>query len=265
MTMNIIEAIRERRSVRSFADREIPEQILEELVDYAAHVHNPFGGHFTIRLKKYDIKDGFKPSTYGMIKGADHFFLMGISDDDLSWLAAGFCFEQVVLKSWQSGLGSCWIAGTFKGTEFEQSEQWPDGENLKIICPIGYPAPKRLMEKMTRMVVGSNNRKPYGTLFFTDDFRHPLSPDSRFGEALEMLRLAPSSTNSQPWRALVEGDVVHFYYVSKGRISVLDSGIGICHFFLTEQVNGKQGEFFTLPSAPAEKDNWKYLVSYKSL
>lgn len=261
--MNIIEAIKERRSVRSFNGERLPAEVRKELLDYAGTVYNPFGGSFSIKLKEFDLKNGYKPSTYGMIKGAEDFFMLGIADDDTSALAAGFGFEQVVLKAWQMGYGTCWIAATFKGTDFDNGEKWNDGEQLRIVCPVGVAAKQGLMEKFTRFTLGSRNRKPFAELFFCDDFNAPYSPDGKFSEALEMLRLAPSSTNSQPWRVLVEGDSVHFYCVPKSPASVLDCGIGICHFYETEAFNGKTGSFYNDAdrSGVAHK-NWKYLVSY---
>ncbi len=117
-------------------------------------VTDPFGGRVTIRLKEFDMKGGYKPSTYGMIKGAT-FFLLGIGGDDASALSAGFRFEQVVLKARQLGLGTCWIAATFKGSEFDHGESWPDGERLTVICPVGVPAKRSMMEKITRLSLGS--------------------------------------------------------------------------------------------------------------
>lgn len=263
--MDIIEAMKERRSVRSYNGEPLDAALKQKLMEAATVAESPFGGSVTIRLKEFDLKNGFKPSTYGMIKGASDFFMLGIADDESSALSAGFKFEQVVLKAWQLGLGTCWIAATFKGTDFENGEEWPAGERLRIISPVGVAAKKSLMEKVVRLAVGSQNRKPFAELFFSDDFKSPLSPDSRFGKALEMLRLAPSSTNSQPWRALVCGGTVHFYYVPKSPASVLDCGIGICHFWETECFDGHSGTFVKDPSAaPAAPDKWKYLVSYKS-
>lgn len=261
--MNIIEAIKERRSVRNYNGSGLSKQQREELENAASSAVSPFGGNVTIRLKSFDIKDGFKPSTYGMIKGAVDFFLLGIKDDKQSALTAGFKFEQVVLKAWQMGLGTCWIAATFKGTDFERGEQWPDGEELRIICPVGVAAKQSILERATRLALGSKNRKPFDKLFFNDNFQTPYDSSGRFGEALEMMRLAPSSTNSQPWRALVCGDTVHFYYVPKSPASVLDCGIGLCHFFETEKFNHKSGTFEEVSNAPAAPDNWVYLVSYK--
>ena len=119
-----------------------------------------------------------------------------------------------------------------------------------------------MIEKLTRTIARSDKRTPFQELFFTDDFTRPASPEGRFGEALEMLRLAPSSTNSQPWRALVEFNKVHFFYKPKSSLSVLDCGIGLCHFYENEKFNGKDGFFSKEPFIPAEHSNWRYLIPY---
>lgn len=260
--MNIIEAIKERRSVRTFNGEGLSQPQIDELVNAITVAESPFVGDVTMRLRSFDLKDGFKPSTYGVIKGASDFFLLGMKDDKQSALTAGFKFEQVILKAWQMGLGTCWIAATFKGTTFNRGETWPEGEELRIISPVGVAAKKTFVEKVTRFAVGSKNRKPFDKLFFRDNFHTPYNPTDRFGEALEMLRLAPSSTNSQPWRALIIGDTVHFYYAPKSKLSVLDCGIGLCHFFLTEKYNNRHGVFEEMADAPTPPDNWVYLTSY---
>lgn len=261
--MTIIEAIKGRRSVRNFNGVPLTDSQRNELLEYIGQTVNPFGGNFSIRLKTFDLTGGYKPSTYGMIKGANDFFMVGVDDNEISALATGFCFEQIVLKAWRMGLGTCWIAATFKGTDFDDGEGWPAGQTLRIICPIGTAANQSMMEKITRFALGSRNRKPFGDLFFSTDFTSSLSPDSRFGEALEMLRLAPSSTNSQPWRAIADGNAVHFYYVPKSSLSVLDCGIGLCHFYFTEQLHGRKGNFHKAITPPStNRNNLKYLISY---
>lgn len=260
--MNIIEAIKERRSVRSYDGKGITPEQRTELEKAIEQASSPFGGSVTIRLKPFDLKGGYKPSTYGMIRGAENFFLLGIGSDEESALTAGFRFEQVVLKAWQMGLGTCWIAATFKGSDFDRGETWPDGEELRIICPVGVAVVGSIKEKLTRLTLGSAKRKPFDSLFFYQDFNTPVPPDNQFREALEMLRIAPSSTNSQPWRALVDGDSVHFYYKPKSPASVLDTGIGICHFYETERFNGRDGVFTKQASYPAAPDDWRYLRTF---
>lgn len=260
--MNIIQAMKERRSVRSFNGKPLSPEMAADLEKAIHESYTLFGGKISIRLKSFDLQGDFKPSTYGVIKGASDFFLMAMGDDEDSAITAGFQFEQIVLKAWQLGLGTCWIAGTYKGSQFDERETWPDGESLKIICPVGVPEKPRMFEKMMRKMAGSDNRKPFADLFFKDDFARPLARDDKFGESLEMLRLAPSSTNSQPWRVLVTGNRVLFYYKPKYEISVIDMGIGICHFYETEKFNGFDGSFSKDPDHPAPPENWKYLISY---
>ncbi|MDE7410956.1 MAG: hypothetical protein K2M94_02855 [Paramuribaculum sp.] len=260
--MNILEAIKVRRSVRSFDGRGLTAEQKRLLEDAINKSHTPFGGKVTIRLKEYDLKAGYKPNTYGMIKGAADFFLIGMGMDEASALSAGFRFEQVVLKACQLGLGTCWIAATFKNSDFDRGEEWSEGETLKVISPVGTAVKPTIKEKLARLTLGSKNRKPFDRMFFYNDFTTSVPIDNPFRESLEMLRLAPSSTNSQPWRVLVKGRAVHFYYKPKSSLSVLDTGIGICHFYETEKYYGRSGEFSKIEESPAAPDDWKYLVSY---
>lgn len=260
--MDILEAIKIRKSVRSYSDRPIDADMRARLQKAIDDSYSLFGGRVDIRLKSFDLKAGFKPSTYGFIKGASEFFLLGVGDDEESALTAGFRFEQVVLKATELGLGTCWIAGTFKDTDFAKDEKWPEGETLKMVCPVGYADKPRFMEKLGRKAMGSDNRLPIDKIFFKDNFNKPLDESNPFIEPLKMLRLAPSSTNSQPWRILVEGNKVLFYYKPKSKVSVVDMGIGICHFYETEKYNGLDGKFFKEVSYPQPPEDWKYLLSY---
>ena len=263
--MDIIQAMKERRSVRSFNGKPLSPEIIKDLKQIIDDSYTLFGGKITIRLKYFDLQGDFKPSTYGVIKGASDYFLMAIGEGEDSALTAGFQFEQIVLKAWEIGLGTCWIAGTYKGSQFDQGEKWPEGESLKIICPVGVPEKQRILEKVMRFTVGSDKRKPFSELFFEDDFTKPLNPASKFGESLEMLRIAPSSTNSQPWRVLVKENEVLFYYKPKGPVSVLDTGIGICHFYETEKFKGFDGKFEKDINFPQAPEDWRYLISYRRM
>lgn len=261
--MYIEEIIEKRKSVRSYTDKEITSAQKDDLLQAAREIENPFGNDYTVKLKSFDLEAGFKPSTYGFIKGASEFFLVAIGKDIKAQLAAGFGFEYVVLKATEMGLGTCWIGGTFKGFDFDKGENWSQDQSLKIISPVGYAAQPRLLEKLGRKAMGSDNRKPFDKMFFTKGFSESLYPENEFAKALRMLRLAPSSTNSQPWRACVEDDTVHFYLAKTGELSYIDLGIGLCHFYLTEKSENESGDFFTSDRYPKSSEGWKYVCSYK--
>lgn len=255
---DIEQIIAERRSVRSF-DKQHPlsQQDVESLREAVTDAKSPFGGKISIGLKEFATEGTFKPSTYGTINGAAWYFMMGTDGSEEAQLSLGFTMEQVVLKATAMGLVTCWIAATFKGTAFATAADFPADTPLQVVMPVGYPAQKKgMLETITRAVIGSAKRKPMDELFM-------VSPDSKFYKPLEMMRLAPSSTNSQPWRALVDGDSVYFYYENKSKASVLDLGIGLSHFYLAAKEKGIDGELTICKEAPAH-DKWIPMVKFVS-
>lgn len=260
--MNPLETIRMRRSVRSYNGKPLSPELRAALLGFVGGLTCPFGPVPAIRLKEFDLRSSFRPGTYGMISGATDFFLLAYGAGDRSALAAGYCFERVILHACALGLGTCWLGGTFKGGDFDRGQTWPDGFSLRIVSPVGVGIAPGIKDKFVSFAVGSRKRLPAGELFFEGDFSLPLPPGNRFGEALEMLRLAPSSQNSQPWRAVVSGDTVHFYYVPKGRFPVLDCGIALCHFHTAELFHHREGTFAEIENHPTPGSNLRYLISY---
>ena len=253
--MKIEEIIEKRVSVRTFdASHTLDDKVIEDIKQSISRASSPFGGDFTIDFKKFDLKGPQTPSTYGTISGASWYLLMGLRDDKMSALSAGYGMEQVVLRATELGLGTCWMALTFKNSDFTKATEMPANEPLRIISPVGYPAKKRkMLESITRMTFGSAKRKPMDTLFFEGEFGYPVAKDSIFYEALAMMRLAPSAKNTQPWRALVQGNEVWFYHEDKTDASVLDLGIGLCHFDLTLKGKGLQGIWEKSVDAPQKQ------------
>ena len=119
-----------------------------------------------------------------------------------------------------------------------------DDEFFPVISPVGYPSDKkRLVDSIIRFMVHENLRKPWEELFFYKKFSTTLSK-SDVGEywiALEMVRLAPSASNKQPWRIVKDDNLYHFYECkTPGFIKLfgydiqrIDMGIAACHFHLT--------------------------------
>lgn len=260
--MTIIEAMEQRRSVRTFDGRGLTPDTVTQLRNIIDASSSPFGGNVSIGLNKYAVSGKLSPTTYGMIRDAEWYFLVATGDDEDSSLSAGFRFEQVVLRAWQLGLGTCWLGGTFSKSDFDKDRTWPEDESLRIVCPVGTAAGESLMGRVARFVAGSKNRKPFDSLFFNGGFGTPLDPADRFGTSLAMMRLAPSSTNSQPWRAVVSGGSVHFYYKARSGFSVLDTGIGICHFSEAEKHYGHRGFFSKSDPGITTPKGVRYLVSY---
>ncbi len=262
--MNITEIIQLRKSVRNYNETPVPESILKQIQQAIDSAESPFGGDVTMRLKSFNPEGDFKPGTYGVVRGASEFLLLAAGESDASALSAGFKMEQVVLRATELGLGTCWIAGTFSSISFNKGERWPAAEKLRIISPIGYPANNEtLLGKFSRLLAGSKKRKQINELFFTGSLDIGMADGDTFSKSLDMMRFAPSSLNSQPWRAITYSqDTVHFYIAKTGYLHLVDCGIGLCHFYLTEKFYGGAGHFETLPNPMAGKPGWTYVTSY---
>lgn len=253
--MNIIEAIRARHAVRTYKkDAEVtPEQIqaIQKKIDETT---SPFGGEIAVKLHHFDLTKE-TPNTYGSVKGASWYILVGASDTPESILTLGFRMEQVALKIFEMGLGVNFITATFKGSSFITAADFPDITPLRVIMPFGVPSGKeRLVEKLTHFFMKSRDRKPFDETF------EGVDKNSVFREPLEMMRLAPSAYNRQPWRAVVDGNSVWFYQVPSHN-SLIGVGNGLANFYLTLKYNGKEGTFSKPTDAPS-REGWEFVNKF---
>ena len=215
--------------------------------------------------------------TYGVIKGTRTFLGVTVPKGELSLEAVGYSFEQLVLYATNLGIGTCWLAATFDRKAFTRELDVKPDEWFPVISPVGYAAGKRAVsEALMRAGMGSDKRKPWKELFFRDTFETPLSRQEagNFAEPLDLLRLAPSATNAQPWRVLVQGGNVHFYAKTSEGMGEADPPIiqgvdvGICanHFCLSAQALGLSGTLTrTLePERTHAPKDYRYLFSWIS-
>jgi len=196
--------------------------------------------------------------TYGVIKGA-HSFLVGILKKDFenrkyAAVDFGFDFEQLILKAAELSLGTCWIAGTYISALFASYIEIQDNERIAMISPVGIPSGKRhLIAKVATRSANSKSRKSWDELFFDGNLNSPLTKKNADAYALplEMVRLAPSAVNSQPWRVIKDAKGFHFYasdtkYFSFGKGQFLrhnDMGIALAHFDLACREIGLNGKW----------------------
>ncbi len=264
--MDILEAMEARRSVRTFDGKPLGVEATEAINASMACATSPFDGEWAMDLQRFDMRADLKPGTYGVIKGASTFMLLGFDDGNpMNAVAAGFAMEQVVIACTQMGLGTCWMGGTYKSSDFERVAHFPEKMDLHIVIPVGISTgEQRFLERFTRFVANSKNRKPVNKLFFVGQWDSPLTDSNQYYESLMMMRLAPSSTNSQPWRSIVKGDIVHFYSKGAETVHMVDVGIGMSHFDMTERYRDYVGRWFSDKSkAPEAPASLTYIASYQ--
>lgn len=271
MKFNVIETIKKRYSVRSYDSRKVEESLRKYLWNYANALENPFGPHIKCKLiDKNTSENGEKLGTYGMIKNANLYLGVSIEKEEGYEEALGYELEQLILYMTSLGLGTCWLGGTFNRGAFAQSMNISENEVFPIVTPIGYPAKLSIKDKVIRGSLKADKRKDWNVLFFKDNFDTPLLKKDveTYVDALEMLRLAPSATNLQPWRVVYEDGVFHFFECktlpsTEVDMQRIDVGIALCHFDLTLKEKRMHGSFVKQDVSHIQRENnMIYVVSY---
>ena len=262
--ISVAESIKIRKSVRNYDEnKKLSKETIDKIENYINNIENPFDKKIRIKLiEKNEYSKEFKLGTYGVIKGANYFLAVSCDDSEFSLEALGYTFEKLVLYCTSLGLGTVWLGGTFNKGEFSKAMNLGENEILPIVSPVGYEGGKK---SLISKIIGNNNnkRKNYEELFFNDSFDTPLSKENlgEYLESLEMLRLAPSAINKQPWRVLKKDNRFHFYAELKNDFNKIDIGIALCHFHLISQENNLKGRFeFAEPNDIDTK--YKYIISW---
>ena len=255
----LIDAMKRRVSVRSYADRPVEQSVKESIRSLLeAHNQGPFGNR--VRLNLIDLSDLEQAETrqlgtYGFIGGARLYVAGVVRYGPGAMQDFGYCLEQVIVRITHLGLGTCWLGGTFKRASFGRRLSLSDDEVILAISPIGYARDKRTVrERVLRRFVGADQRKPWASLFFEDALNRPLPREAagEYATALECLRLAPSASNNQPWRILKSKDanVFHFFlkrtpgyakFLRGVDLQLVDMGIAMSHFELAARESALEG------------------------
>jgi len=271
----IDQTIRKRVSCRTYQDRALTEEDKGRVLDFCRLItrglHGETISYHLIEHNANDLKKR-KLAGYGLFKNARSFIVGIIDKSDFHHVSYGYALEHVILKATELGLGTCW-AGDFD-PYLIKNVPTNDNQTIPAICLVGYAAAKRtLIEKAARFAIQASRRKDWHKFFFNGDFETPLTADKAgpYTEPLELLRLSPSSGNTQPWRIAKEKkkDAFHFFKkvvnkrYEKKKLHDIDIGVAMCHFELGAAKNGLPGEWqHTEPRVPNIPDDTHYMISW---
>ncbi|PKN36560.1 MAG: nitroreductase [Deltaproteobacteria bacterium HGW-Deltaproteobacteria-2] len=255
----VVNIIRRRKSIRTYLDTPLEENKKETLNKFISeNVVGPFGtkSRFIFITSTEQDKESLKGLiTYGMIKNPTGFIIGAAENSPHNLEDYGYLMEKNILKVTDLNLGTCWLGGTFNSSGFAQKIALQNNEVIPAVTPVGYAVPKiTLVDSVIRNSTGADKRKSWSSLFFNKDDK-PLSVEQagRYETSLEMVRLAPSASNLQPWRIIKENDLntYHFYikrnpglkqiFFMKSDLQRVDIGIGMCHFELAAEEKGLKG------------------------
>lgn len=272
--MSIKDAMLQRKSMRTYREEQLTDELKEKLNEYIKGVKGPFNNK--VRFKLIDIEsssEGETLGTYGVIKGAKSYICAVTEKGERMEENLGCAFEKIILYATSLGLGTCWLGGTFNKTGFQKAAWLGKNELMPVISPVGYARENRsLLDTMMVTFAGSKSRKDWSELFFDKAFGKPLLKEDAGEpeEALELVRIAPSASNKQPWRIVKNENTCHFYLsrnAGYGKalgfdIQRLDIGIAMCHFEAAAKELGIKGSWVdSNPAIPAPK-NVEYIISF---
>lgn len=274
----MIDAMKQRRSVRTYENKAIETDVEREIEGLLNQTHKGFFGN-TVRfglVEKHtaQVNEKVKLGTYGFIRGARYFIAGAVSRQSMAEADYGYLFEQIILELTRMGLGTCWIGGTFKRTDYVGVLDLRSDEMIPAISPVGYATRKRaIADRVVRWAAKGDMRKPQEELFFDQGFSTALTLEKvgQYKDVLEMVRIAPSASNRQPWRWVTSGNTYHLHLErSKGYrkhgalpdLQMIDMGIAMAHFELAAKELDLPGEWEVRdPEIPSSIER-NYIVSW---
>ena len=210
----LIDIIYQRKSVRKYTGEPVDGKTIDKILDFCKQA-KPLDPEIKVEAQvvlKDQVRFYFPWKTPQLIAI--------FSENKPGYLEnVGFIFQQVELYLHSLGLGACWMGlGKFRKDETPQV----DGMEFVIFIAFGHPA-----ETLSREL-SDFNRKSLTEITDLEDPR------------LECARLAPSSTNSQPWYFTHEGDAIHAFcceagllrHALLGNMNRIDMGIAMAHLYL---------------------------------
>lgn len=277
--------IHKRYSCRTYQDLPIQNSDLAALEDFAAtHQIGPLGNH--ARFKVVASQEGDSASlkglgTYGFIKNPTG-FIIGVSEEKPGALEDfGYLMETILLRATDIGLGNCWLGGTFTKSRFSRKMNLQDNEIIPAVASIGYSAyPPAWLDQTIRTGTRGDHRLPLKKIFFIDNFNKPINPEEAgvYQESLDLVRLAPSASNKQPWRILKKGQDWHFYLhrtakypppvfdllLNLADLQRVDLGIAMAHFELSSRENALAGKWIVQPpDIPLPDQHVEYITTWQ--
>ncbi|MGB9979299.1 nitroreductase family protein [Methanobacterium sp.] len=239
-----------RKSIRNFDLTLIDDVTLKEISEYLDSLKPIYN----------DIKTEFKivSPTYvkrRMMKEAPHYIAVFSEVKEGYLTNIGFMLQQADLFFSTNGLGSCWQGIPAPTKELLNSS------NLEFVIFIAFGKPKD-PESLHRRSTSEFKRKPLSE----------ITNITGADELLEVARIAPSATNSQPWFFTGNNGIIHAYSTKPGFIKRLmvkkyipiDVGIAICHLKIAAEHFGKKTEIVFDKTAKINSPNGhEYIVSLK--
>ena len=138
--MDVVEALKKRRSIRLFKDKPIPKEVLKQIVDvarFAASARNVQPWEFVVITKQETLKKIANLAENGRFLAQAAACVVVFCSDTKYYLEDGCAAtENILIAATAFGIGSCWIAGDKKPYSQDVNKLLAVPQVLKLISII---------------------------------------------------------------------------------------------------------------------------------
>lgn len=211
--MTILEAIKERHSVRSYTSKRIPNEIKQILQTEIDICNKESGLHIQLVTNEVKAFDGFL-SHYGKFSNVQNYIaLIGRKSVDLDE-KIGYFGERIALFAQTLGLNTCWVALTFKKGATKENCQIENDEKLVCVLALGYGTTQGVSHKVKKI---------------NEICKNESEMPNWYKQGLESALLAPTAINQQKFEFSRKDNIVSAKSTG-GFYSKVDLGIVKYHF-----------------------------------
>jgi nitroreductase len=177
----VFRTIGERRSIREYEEREVPEEVIRRLIDIGVQAPTGLGiqpwKFVVVRDKALmrEVSDYCKAALIEDSEGTTDeniqrfvsllsqkefniFYnapvliaILGAVEDDMSAVDCTLCAENMMLAAWSIGIGSCWIgSASIVNEDPDLMERLAVPEEYDLVAPLIFGYPAKVPEKPER-------------------------------------------------------------------------------------------------------------------
>ena len=133
--MDLLQAIKERHSVRQYLDRPIEAEKIALLTAFIDEINGESGLHFQLVTDEPKAFDSFM-ARYGSFSGVKNYVALVGKKGENAEEKIGYYGAKVVLFIQTLGLNTCWVAMSYK--KIKNAFTVNDGEKLFSVLSVGY-------------------------------------------------------------------------------------------------------------------------------
>ena len=253
--LDLYKLLLSRHSIRRYLPDLMDEAELSEISRSSTMIDSlNENNDFVVQVFNYlpDSPFGKALGGFGRIMKPTYFIAPHIFGGTNSLVDLGFRTQQIVMKMWNQGTGSCYVGCAHRQLKIKQLLDIPEENRIISFVIFGKQDTNqslRIYQKISQFFTRSKKRLSFEELFIDGKLPRVMKQDMFFKKILEAGRQAPSATNSQPWRFEFKTDrfviyahhkmLANIYDLQQG-YSYHDTGICMANMSMAAKAFGKK-------------------------